>query len=78
MDALKSMLSPLGVGSANAIQDTLVRCVRSVATNVLTQNARDRNLLSSAGLLRQLEEPQQEHGILSLTVRNVREFTDCS
>jgi chaperone BCS1 len=25
MDALKSMLSPLGVGSANAIQDTLVR-----------------------------------------------------
>jgi hypothetical protein len=50
MDALKSMLSPLGVGSANAIQDTLVRSLRYAAIIILlTQNVRDRNLLSLAG-----------------------------
>jgi hypothetical protein len=76
MDALKSMLSPLGVGSANAIQDTLVRRLRSGVIIVLTQNVRDRNLLSSVGLLKRPEEPQREHGIPSSTVWNAPESTE--
>ena len=67
MDAIKSMLSPLGM-STGAIQDTLVRCyLRSLPAEYL-DIVRFRNWLLLVVQWRRRAEPQSQHGMASSIV----------